>query len=571
MSPSPPAAARSHFLSAVLLFSIVVATIAAFEPGLNNQFLNWDDDRNFLDNPSFQGLGIEQLRWAWSTYHLGVWQPVSWLLLSLENSFGGFKPLPYHAVSLALHILNAMVFYWLIVEILRLTSPGRCQTSPNMARVVAAASAVLFAVHPLRVEAVAWISCQPYLPATLFYMLSILAYLRAHRGGVERQRHFLWLAAAFTLYVLAVMSKAVAVSLPVVLLILDIYPLRRLGGRDGWFGTAAARAWLEKAPFIIVAVLVACWAAAAKDFNESRVPFALSAVDARLAQSAYGLVFYLYKTISPVDLIPYYDLPAGLSLWSWRYGLCAGGVLGVTLGLVLLCRRWPAVLVAWMAYVLILLPNLGIVQISRQMATDRYSYIAIMPLMILLAGAALYVVEGSARRRRAPDIVLSLGLAVAVLALIFASRRQVLVWHDSVSLWQTTLAVDPNCAVAECNLGVALLQDRQLKEASRHLSRAINLQPGFAFAYGNLGVLYSEANRAEDAVTCFERALSLGTDLGRSDLAKVHAGLGQAYAALRRDDLAWKHTRIAQELGFKDAQKMIDYLRRFSSEPASEK
>ena len=567
---APKGFGRSRFLNLGLLFLLLATTLVAFWPGLNNHFLNWDDDRNFLDNASFQGLGVEQLRWAWSTYHLGVWQPVSWLLLSLQYCVAGLEPTVYHAVSLALHILNAIVFYWLTAEILRLAMPGKFQISLNRTRLVAAATAILFAVHPLRVETVSWISCQPYLPASLFYMLSVLAYCRAYRGDVDRRRQFLGLVATFTLYLLAVMSKAVAISLPVVLLLLDTYPLRRLGGRAGWLGATTTRVWLEKVPFIVVAVLVACWAAAAKDFNESRVPFALSAMDARLAQSAYGLIFYLFKTIYPTHLIPYYSLPEGLSCFSWVYGLCATGILGGTLCLILLRRRWPALLTVWIAYVVILLPNLGIVQISRQLATDRYTYIAIMPLMILLAGAALHLFEAFAPRWRAPTLVLSLGIGAATLALIDATRRQTLVWHDSVSLWQATLAVDPNCAVAECNLGVALLQDGQYEGASRHLSRAIDLEPGFAFAYANCGVLCSETDRPQDALVFYQRALAMGTDLGKPDLAKVHAGLGQAYAALRRDDLAWKHTRMAQKLGFKHAQKMIDYLRRFSTEPADQ-
>ena len=588
----------------VLAVAVIVgATLAAFWPGLHGQFLNWDDDRNFVDNPAFQGLGREQLRWAWSTYHLGVWQPLSWLLLSLQYRLGDLNPLLYHAVSLALHTVNSAVFYLLIVEILQVALPRRQQASTIALRACAAGAAVLFAVHPLRTEVVAWISCQPYLPAALFYMLSVLAWVRGHRDEAGRAGRVAWPAASFVLFVLAVMSKAVAVSLPVVLIILDVYPLRRWGGRKGWLGGAAARVWAEKLPFIAVAIVVSLWAAAAKDFNESRVPFAVGAMDARVAQSACGLLFYLHKTIVPSGLIPYYDLPGNLSLLTWHYSLYAGWVLAATVGLLLLRRWWPAGLAAWLAYIVVLLPNLGVVQISQQLAADRYSYIAIMPLMMLLAGGAAalcrqhsissraaqvlspssadqevgrYVAGGAAAlgmsrygRQRAIRIALVAGLAVATVALGSVSRRQALIWRDSASLWRATLAVSPDCAVAECNLGIARLADGQYQEASRHLSRAIELDPEFAFATANFGVLCLQASRPEDAVEFFLRALSLGTDLGKPDLARIHAGLGAAYAALRRDDLAWKHTRIAQQLGFKDAQKMIDYLRRFSKEPAA--
>jgi tetratricopeptide (TPR) repeat protein len=577
-TPAPPAsllpssgAPQGLRRDDVLISAVVVgAALAAFWPGLHNQFLNWDDDRNFLENPAFQGLGAAQLRWAWSTYHLGVWQPVSWLLLSVQYCLGGLESPFYHAVSLALHALNAVVLYFLTLALLRIALSGADQGFDKVIRVCAAAGAILFAVHPLRVEAVSWISCQPYLPASLFYMLSVLTYLHGQRGNVGSRAWSLWLAAAFALYLLAVMSKAVAVSLPVVLLILDVYPLRRWNARKGWLGASALRVWGEKLPFIAVAIVVSVWAAHAKDFNESRVPFAFAAMNARLAQSAYGLLFYLVKTLAPTHLIAYYDLPKNLGLQTWRYDLCTGVVLAGTIAMILWRRRCPPILAAWLAYVVILLPNLGLVQISRQLITDRYSYLAIMPPMILMAGAAARFCASRVGRKRLVRITLLGGGAAAVLALGAAARRQVLVWHDSCSLWQSTLAVSPDCAVAECNLGLALFAKGQYRDASGHISRAIDLDRDFTFAWANLGLLCNQAGQPERAVVCFERALGGEASLGRPDLAKVHAGLGAAYAALRRDDLAWKHTRLAQKLGFKDARKMLDYLRRFSKEPPSQ-
>ncbi len=603
----------------LIVLVLLGVTLASFWPGLQGEFLNWDDDRNFTDNPSYRGLGPQQVRWAWQTYHLGVWQPISWLLLGAQYEIGALNPAVYHRASLALHALNIVVFYWLAVVLLRTArSTGKTdfmgRESPSSNRgpyastaglhLCAAAAALLFATHPLRVEAVAWVSCQPYLPAALFYMLAVLAYLQGHRRTTttghgrgpdpwrrtpaSQTARWTWLAVALVCYLLAVASKAVAVTLPAVLLILDVYPLRRWGGRKlaaeansarppgGSSWTLPGHLWIEKLPFFAVALVISLWAAAAKDYSQSRVPFSSFDADARLAQAAYGAVYYLHKTVVPTDLIPYCRLPEALSLSNWRFGLRAAVVVAITIVLIARRRRWPAALAAWAAYLVILLPNLGIVQISQQISADRYSYLAVMPAMLLLAGGLFALWQGHRSRRRAVRGGLLVGVLAATAGLVVLARAQTVVWGDSTTLWAETLAVDPDCAVAECNLGVALLAaspgdddaPAPYAEASRHLSRAIDLRPDFAFAYGNLGTVLCRARRFEDAILLFHRALDSGADLAPQDQAKIHAGLGEAYAALRQDARAWKHTRQAQRLGFKDAGKMIEYLRKFSKEPS---
>jgi len=559
------------FVSATV--TLVVVTSVAFWPGLDGDFLNWDDDRNFVDNMSYRGVGFEQLRWAWQTYHLGVWQPLSWLLLGLQYEIGGMDAAVYHRASLVLHIINTVVFYVLAVVMARVASTQTRRVSLSGVHLCAAGVAMLFAVHPLRVEAVAWISCQPYLPAALLYMLAVLAYIWGYRplpsamGGHPYATRWGWLTVVFVCYMTAVTSKAVAVTFPVVLLILDVYPLRRWGGRNGWLSRAGFRVWMEKLPFLVLALLVSLWAAAAKDYSESRVPFSAYDVDARLAQSAYGVIFYLDKTIRPADLIPYYRLPEGLSLLAWRYGIPAITVLVVTVGLVFMRRRWPAVLAAWFAYVVILLPNLGVLQISQQIATDRYSYVAILPVMLLLAGGLYRLWLRFSSGRWVVRSALVVGIVAATTGLVSASRHQCLVWRDSVNLWQANLAVDPKCAVAECNLGAALLDMGDYVQASQHLSRAIDLQPDFAFAYSNLGTILYQAGHFEDAVMCYQQAITAAPGLGGLDLAKTHAGLGAAYEELGHYDQAWTHAITASDLGFEKAQKLIDRLHAVSGAP----
>lgn len=559
---------RSGRYPAVFCLGLVVLTsILAFGETTSAPFLNWDDDRNFVANTDFRGVGADQFRWAWDTYHLGVWQPLSWILLGAQWQVGGMQPVIYRAVSLALHVLNSMLFYLLLRRLL-IAAPAKTAVPPDEAiDVGAVAGAVLFACHPLRVEPVVWISCQPYLPAVACYLLSVLAYL--HAFSHPHRPRYLWWLASFGCFTAAVMFKAVAVSLPLILLILDYYVLRR---RETGANKPRAR-WttllLEKLPFVLVLIPVSMWAVAAKDFNESRVALADIHLAERLAQSANGIVFYLQKTLFPIGLSPYYRIADDLAPSTTRFLICIVVSISVTILLFLRRSRSPRLLAAWLAYVVILLPNLGVVQFSQQLAADRYSYLGIMPVMAVVAAAIAGLWRRASHRPKTrPALIIA--LTALSLASIYSSRTYARHWQNSLSLWQRVLDLDPDCAVAHCNLGDALLREDRTADASRHFAAAIDLDPNFSFAYANFAALLVRAGRLDDAVFAARRALADDSPLRGRDLARAHAILGEAYAAQRRDDLAWHHTLIAKELGFVEAQKMIDYLSRFSSPPTTQ-
>jgi protein O-mannosyl-transferase len=552
--------ARTGGLSVLLPLVIAAAAAIAHAQGLRGEFLNWDDDRNFLQNPDYRGIGPAQWRWAWSTYHLGVWQPLAWLLLGAQHVAFGMNPLGYHATSLAIHALNAVLVYFLCRQVLRLHGGMGSTTTDHRCAWASASAAILFAVHPLRVEAVTWVSCQPYLPAVAVYLVAVMVHLRAVErrvdGSISRPA---WLA-TFLLYVVALCFKAVAISLPAVLLVLDIWLLGR------WKRGRRGRVLAEKIPFVVVAAVTSLWAIAAKDYNESRVPWREFDSVVRLAQSAWGVCFYLWKSAWPSGLLPYYRLPDDLRLTTPAYLLSAGMVLATTVTLLLIRRRTPRLLATWLCYLVILLPNLGVVQIGQQLAADRYSYLAIIAPMTTLA-AGFRKVSHVGRQAGMSLVILSVLVPTTILTRL--SWRQTAIWKTSESLWSTTIEADPACAVAHCNLGEALLRQDDLPAASKHLSTAIDLDPQFCFAYTNLGVLLCQARQFEEAAQCGEHVLSIRPSLKGLDLARAHAMLGQAYAGLRKDDLAWMHTRIAERLGLPEAAKMIEYLSSVSQEPST--
>src|SRR2546430_3146610 len=215
---------------------VALFTLAAFLPTLQNQFVNWDDDINFLDNFHYRGLAWTHLRWMWTT-HLGHYIPLTWMTLGMDYLLWGMNPVGYHLTSLLLHATSAVVVFFLARRFLTLALP-RASGRGHALTVSAGFAALVFAIHPLRVESVAWATERRDVLSGLFYLLTLLTYLRACERGARGRRSY-WLSVA--LFGCALLSKSMAVSLPVVLLILEVYPLRRLGGSLGWGGGAARR------------------------------------------------------------------------------------------------------------------------------------------------------------------------------------------------------------------------------------------------------------------------------------------------------------------------------------------
>src|SRR5947209_12376992 len=422
---------------------IALVTLAAFLPTLQNQFVNWDDHENFLDNPHYRGLAWTHLRWMWTT-HLGHYIPLTWMTLGLDYLLWGMNPVGYHLTSLLLHAANAVVFFFVVRRILTRALPSPSERGHALA-VSAGFAALVFAIHPLRVESVAWVTERRDVLSGLFYLVTILVYLRACEGE-ERGRRWYWLAVAT--FVLALLSKSMVVNLPVVLLILDVYPLRRLGGAIGWWSEPARRIYIEKIPFVLLAAAASAIAVMAQSSVHAAASLAQLSLPGRLVVSAYGLGFYLWKLVVPVNLSPLYELPRTMDPVAPPFILSYGLVLAITAIVLALRRPVPGLPAAWVAYVVVLLPVLGILQSGPQIAADRYTYLAGLG-WASLAGAGLL-----STWRRWPPFVLT-GLAVVLLSgLGTLTWDQVQVWHDSGKLWTHALAIDPNSYTAQNNLGI---------------------------------------------------------------------------------------------------------------------
>jgi Flp pilus assembly protein TadD len=485
-------------------------TFAVFTPGLQNDFVYWDDDVNFLRNPHYRGLGWGELRWMFTTTLMGHWIPLTWLTLGLDYVLWGMNPFGYHLTSTLLHAATAATLYVVALRLL-----ARATTGPSAValRLGAATVALLFALHPLRVESVAWVTERRDVLSGLLFLLTILAYLRASETTGRHRR--LWLMGSVTFYALALLAKAVVMTLPAILVLLDVYPLRRLGLRRWpWTAREVRGVWLEKVPFATLALAGAVVAlyVALTHAGADVAPLERYGVMTRIGFACFSLTFYLLKTLCPVNLSPLYepagtpDAPGGaLAPTALDPPLLAGGlvVTAITAAVWLLRRRWPAAVAVWIAYAVLLAPMSGLVQAGNQLTADRYSY---LPGLALALGAGGVVVASvQAIQHTGPVRPLILRAAVVAVAGVMVGLGaltwlQLHLWRNTEVLFRHALAVDPRCANCENQLGIVEAMGNRWLPAVAHFERAVALRPDLPGLRGNLSIGLLQVGRSAEAV-----------------------------------------------------------------------
>lgn len=504
-------------------------TLAAFAPVLSNQFVDWDDGANFVNNPSYQGLGSAQLRWMATTFHRGVYQPLAWLLAAGEYRIGGVEPWVYHAGSWLLHAVAAVLVYALAHRLLIRLAPDR----PRVAARAAGAAALVWAIHPLRVETVAWASAQGYTLAAVLALSSVLAWLRWRDGvGGTAVSSRVWYVASVALAACSYVSKPVAITLPAVFIILDwyLYPAAR---------SLKPRAWLALLPYAIPAVLVAGAAPLARARLGTSSSAGYSLID-RLAQACYGAIYYVAKTVFPAGLTVFTPLPRPFNPFEFRFVAAAFAVVGVGALIWHVAARAKGLAAAAFAYLILLAPVLGLIRQGDQLVADRYSYFAGVPLALAL-GAGLLV----AATHAAPRIETALMTAVlaAVVALGIGTWRLTHVWRDAGTLWAHAVTVDPASYQAHTNLGLFEVSQGRFETAVRSFDTAIALNPASSNARFDRGLALAKWGRTDEAIASYRAGLALDP----AD-ATAHAHLGELLGGVGRWADAEIHYREALRL-----------------------
>lgn len=522
MSPTPAQSASSPAASApgdrsdprfvrIAVALLVIAVVAAFSGSLQNGFVDWDDDANLIRNDAYKGLSLTHLRWMFTTNHAGHYHPLTWLSHAVDHAIWG-EPDPFgsHLTNLLLHLLTTLALFQLARRLIGRAVPD---VGASAALVGALIAAMLYGVHPLRVESVAWATERRDVLSGAWLMAALLMYVRAALGPAQRRDRRLALCMAC--YVLSLLSKAWGITLPFVLLALDVYPLRRIGPwTDVERAESARRVLIEKAVFLIPALAAAVLAGWAQSSIGAMRTLEQHPLPLRIAQAAYGIVFYLGKTIWPYPIYPLYEKPPGASATDPAYLLSGALVIFVTFLLIRFRRRVPGLLVAWIVYVVVLSPVLGIAQSGPQVAADRYTYLAVMPLFVLIGGgiARAWGRGGSPTSARRRTIATAVALALCM-ALILRTRDQVRLWADSETLWRYVLAHAPDTALAHSNYAVLLNNLGESERALRHAQRSIEIYPANPSAHSALARALFDLGRNEEAER--EYRISLEIDPGK--------------------------------------------------------
>ena len=539
--PQPPGAGtRNVTLVCAGLFLLVVWT---FWPSVSNDFVNLDDPMYVCENVHvLNGLTWQGVGWAFSSLDGGFWHPLTWLSLMLDCQMFGLRAGGHHMISLLLHAATTLLLF---LAFRRMTG----------ATWGSAAVAALFALHPLHVESVAWVSDRKDVLGAFFWMLALLSYAvyverfqaRARESAPGPGPHvprFRFCAApcyvlCLCFFVCGLMSKATVLTLPFILLLLDWWPLGR-------FQVSTVRPLLfEKLPFVVAGAIAGLVSVYGQNNLGALPDVAQFPVADRLSNAVLSYACYLTQTFWPFDLAAYYPYPATFPLGP----TVAVALLGLSASALLLwaARQHRYLVVGWLWYGVTLLPVIGLVQVGGHARADRYTYLPLIGLFIMVVWAS----QDLAKRWRYQVAVLSSVAVLTVSVCLLLTRRQIGYWRDSETLLRHAIAVTRDNHMAQNNLGVALTKQGQLDEAVSRLQEAIRIAPNYAEAYNNLGTALAMQGQLDDAIARFQVALRL-----KPHYAQAHNDLGAALGRQGRMDEAIPQLEEAVRLApaFADAR-----------------
>jgi len=508
-SKKPSAAVEWKQADLAVCLGLAVLVLAVFSQTLHNGFINFDDDVYVYSNPQVsQGFSWSGIAWAFTGNNdTGNWHPLTWLSHMLDCQIYGLNPWGHHLTNVLLHAATAVLLYLALKRMTRALWPS-------------VFVAVVFAIHPLRVESVAWASERKDVLAGFFFMLTLLMYARyVEQPGKPGGRRGFFYGLMLLFFALGLMSKSMLVTLPFVLLLLDLWPLARVSG----FGSLVSSSVegktskipalkfrsliLEKLPLFLLSAAVGVIALLTQKASGAVLMADKLPLAPRLENAVVSCLAYIGKMFWPQDLAIFYPYSSQLPVWKVAG---AGSLLVlVTVLVILSVRRRPYLFTGWFWYLGMLVPVIGIIQAGGQAMADRYSYLPQMGLCVMIAWGVKELVTKKAFLR--PLAVLATGAVVLVLSI--CTVRQIEYWRTSESLWNHALAIMPDNALAHTSLGLALVTESRWDEAIEHFQKAIELRPDRHYAYNGLGFALMNKGRFDEAAGNFQKSIELKPDV----------------------------------------------------------
>ena len=517
---------------------LVVATAAAYQPVFKNGFVNFDDDVYVTENANIKnGFTGQSVLWALTNSHAENWHPLTWLSHILDYKLFGLYPAGHHLTNLMLHIINTLLLFFILQKMTGSLWPS-------------AFVAALFAIHPLHVESVAWVAERKDVLSALFWLLTMLAYWH-----YTKRPTLLRYSGTLILFSLGLMAKPMLVTLPFVLLLLDYWPLKRTVNSK----RSILKLVLEKLPFMILAAI-----SSVITYNlQTKTGIDILPLGARISNADVSYISYIIKMIYPAGLSVFYPHPLG-GITAWKITLAAVLLVFITITAILTRRRY--LIVGWLWYLGTLVPVIGFVQVGDQAMADRYTYLPLTGIFIMLAWSAVEIIN----RIHAKTFVPATISALIIIALLICTRIQIGYWRDSITLFERTLDVTENNYKMEYDLGYELVSQGRLDEGVVHYRRAIEISPvnthirynlanclrqqgkideaieeyrktirydkNYVDAYNNLGYALLPQGKLDEATTCFGEALKINPDMvnalvGLAQVLAIHPNPNKRDAA----------------------------------------
>lgn len=523
---------------------IAVITAAAYWQVMGHDFVSFDDYLYITDNPHVNtGLRGENIAWAFTSAHASNWHPITWISHMLDVQVHGLKPMGHHLTNLLLHIANAVLLFLLLSRMTGRTWPG-------------AFAAALFAIHPLHVESVAWAAERKDVLSTFFWILTMLAYVRyAERPGLGRY------VPVALLFALGLMAKPMLVTLPLVLLVIDYWPLARTSGDPG--NKRQARTWprlvFEKLPLFALSAASCVVTYMVQQAGGSVGKAEAFSFGVRAANAAVSAVAYLVKTVAPVNLAVFYPHPHD-SLPAWQVIGSVAVLIALTVLAIRQSPRRPYLAVGWLWYVITLIPVIGLVQVGKQAMADRYTYVPLIGIFFAIAWAASDLMRRQASPRAsranrcraakpqptpqpAANPALYVPAGVVLIALFALTWSQVSTWRNTESLFRHAVDVTRDNYVALTNLGEVLNGRGKTDQATECYREALRIQPNSAEAANNLGLMLLKQGNMDEALRYMTVAVRY-----KPESPEVHFNMGLALAGKNELDKAIEQYREALKL-----------------------
>ncbi len=510
---------RVHIKKIALAGAVALITLGVYSPALRNDFVFWDDGVYVFDNEHIRSFTIDFFKWAFSGFYASNWHPLTWISHGLDYALWGMNPFGHHLTSILLHAINTFLVVILTMNLVEIgkrksdTAIAPLFEDSRAAFIIGGVTGILFGLHPVHVESVAWVSERKDLLCAVFFLLSINAYVkdsqvshetaaRMHRALLSRQYLF-----SLAFFALALLSKPMAVSLPVVLLILDWYPLRKIRSPKS-FGFAL----LEKLPFIALSAFSSVMTMHAQQgamHLMTQVP-----LPGRVVVAAKAVMMYLWNMVLPLQLLPYYPYPRQIYVLYPVYVWSMLFVVGITL-LCVVARKQKIWLSVWSYYLVTLLPVLGIIQVGSQAMADRYTYLpSFGPFLAIGVVSTFFLEKIFVVNKRWGRIVkgfsVSLGLVIAV-SLSYLTIKQIGVWQNGIALWNFVIDKEAeDVSFAYHNRGISYFYSDEFDKAIADLNKAIALKPDSdATVYYMRGMAFYKKEKYKEAIADFDKTLAL--------------------------------------------------------------